>query len=497
VGEGDQRVRRRRGRRLLIVATVLALGAALVLPGLASAAAKWSAIQLPAKVETGGYRDQAPLYDVSCPSEKLCVGVGAEDTVAVSQAPTGGREAWRVTYPTYAEPKPSCLEEGIDPTTCSYPRGSLDAVSCAGEGLCVAVGKEGSTYASTDPTAGKWSIAAPYSGPGGAHLTGVSCPTASLCVAVSGENGAAAGRVFTTTAPTTAIWQSAALPGAPDLRAVSCSSPTQCMAVGRGAAIFVSTDPTGGAGAWHAVASPTPRDLEAVDCVAGLLCAAGDAGGNVLTTSDPAGSGFAVAGSGGSVQITGVSCPSTAACATVDNNADVATSTDPGGSQKWSFENLIPFEAQPAETGQFVKNALWGDACPSTSLCVLVGANSRIFTSTEPFAATSAAAPGPGSAGKKTTRARPRTHLLFAEHSYVTILAHGHRAKARFRFYSREGAKGFECKRDRHRWARCHSPLRYWATIGRHVLRVRAIGRTGLRGPVAQLRFKVEPWPKR
>jgi hypothetical protein len=491
----------RRGKRVPCgsVAALLVVLAALALPALAGAA-KWSAIQLPAKVEEGGGRDQVPLYDVSCPTEKLCVAVGALDTVAVSQAPSGGRESWRVSYPTYAEPKQSCLEEpGVPAASCSFPRGSLDAVSCATEGPCVAVGKEGSIYAATDPLSGNWSISAPYKGPGAPHLTGVSCPTASLCVAVSGENGAAAGRVFTSTAPTTGIWQSAPLTGSPpDLRAVSCSSTTQCMAVGRGGLIYVSAEPTGGAGAWHAVVSPTPRDLEAVACIAGFLCAAGDAGGNLLTTaSEPGGPDFAVANTGGSVQITGVSCPTTAACVTVDNNADVATSTDPGGAKAWSFENLIPFEAQPGEGGQFVKNALWDDSCPSTSLCVLVGANSRVFTSTAPFATSTSTPPAGGAPGKKAKRPRPRTHLVFAEHFYKVVPTHGHRAKARFRFYSREGAKGFECKRDRRRWARCHSPLRYWAAIGRHVLRVRAVGATGLRGPVATLHFRVIPWPKR
>jgi hypothetical protein len=495
VGGNRETDRRRLGARRLLVATVLALTVALALPALA-VAAKWTAIQLPAKVGEEGTRDQVPLYDVSCPGEKLCVAVGALDTVAVSQAPAGGREAWRVTYPTYSEPKQSCLEEpGVPQASCSFPRGSLDAVSCAGEGLCVAVGKEGSIYASADPLSGNWSIGAPYRGPGAPHLTGVSCPATSLCVAVSGENGAAAGRVFTSTAPIAGVWQSAALPGAPDLRAVSCSAATQCMAVGKGGSIYVSAEPTGGAGAWHQVASPTPRDLEGVDCVAGLLCAAGDAGGNVLTTADPTGSGFAIANSGGSVQITGVSCPTTAACVTVDNNADVATSTDPGGAKAWTFENLIPFEAEPAETGQFVKNALWGDSCPSTTLCVLVGANSRVFASTAPFAAPAPSPPAGGGPAKTAKRRRPRTHLVFAEHFYKVVPTRGHRAKARFRFYSRDGAKGFECKRDRHRWARCHSPLRYWAAIGRHVLRVRAIGATGLRGPVAALHFRVIPEP--
>jgi hypothetical protein len=445
-------------------------------------------MQLPAKQLEGGSSDQVPLYSVSCPSEKLCVAVGALDTVAVSQSPAGGRHSWRASYPTYAEPKQSCLEEeGVPPASCSLPRGSLDGVSCATETLCVAVGYEGSVYVSTDPTAGSWSIGSPYKGSGAAHLTSVSCPSASLCVAVSGGNGSAGGRVFTTTSPAAEQWQSGQLGSSPDLRAVSCTTTSVCVAVAKAGRIFVSADPTAGAGSWREAGSPAPRDLEGVSCVATFLCAAGDGGGNILTSTDPTGSNFATANAGGSVQITGVTCPTTTKCIAVDNNGDVVTSTNPDdGLAAWTFENLVPFEAESSDHGQFVKNALWGASCVSNSLCVLVGANSRIFSSTDPFAV-----PAPSSSSGKATRKRPRTHLVFAEGFWKSAVTRHRRFKARFHFYSRDGAKGFECRRDRDRWRRCHSPLRYWVAVGHHALRVRAIGSTGLWGPVAMLRFKV------
>lgn len=129
---------------------------------------------------------------------------------------------------------------------------------------------------------------------------------------------------------------------------------------------------------------------------------------------------------------------------------------------------------------------------PSITLCVLVGANSRIFTSIDPFGE-----PAPSSgddAPSKAIRIRPRTHLVFAEGFYGSVVTRTLHAKARFRFYSRDGAEGFECKPDRGDWRRCRSPLRYWAAVGRHTLRVRAIGRTGLRGPAATARFRVVRW---
>jgi hypothetical protein len=476
------RKQRGRGRKPRLLACLIMLVGALAMPAGSAAASKWTVRALP---------ERQVLNAVSCPSESLCVAVGAIDTVAFSQAPTGGLDRWHVVNPMYDEPRQSCLEKGEPASFCIQPRGSLGAVSCPTESLCVAVGYEGSAFVSTDPTgaASAWSVIDLKAEGRPGHLTAVSCPSASLCVAVSGGYGGAAGRVLSSTDPASGQWQTAQLGGAPDLQGVSCATPALCVAVAKEGRIFVSTDPTAGASAWREAGSPTPRDLFAVSCAATLLCAAGDAGGNVLTTTDPIGGGFAAANADGSVQITGLTCPATNRCVAVTNNADVLTSTDPtGGPGAWSFENLVPFEAEGTGAGTFVGNALFGASCASISLCALVGANSRIFTATDPFAAP---VPGGGDADKRTRR-RPRTVLVFAEGFWKSSITRHRRIKARFRFYSRDGARGFLCKPDRGRWRRCHSPLRYWAPVGRHVLRVRAIGRTGLRGPATSLRFEVE-----
>jgi hypothetical protein len=454
-----------------------------------AAAAGWTLRQLPPQPIEEGNPYEVVLEGVSCPSDSLCVAVGALDTVTSSQSPTGGADHWHVVKPMYDEPKQSCLEEEQAPGFCDSPRGSLQAVSCPSERLCVAVGYEGSVFTTTDPTGGAdaWSVSDVNEGPGASHLTAVSCPSPSLCVAVSGGYGGSAGRVFTSTDPASEIWRRTQIGGSPDLRGVSCATPSLCVAVAKEGWIFVSGDPTGGASAWRAVDSPTPRDLFAVSCVAATLCAAGDAGGNILTSTDPTG-GFAEANADGSVQITNLSCPTTTRCVAVTNNGDVLTSSDPtGGASSWSFENLVPFEAEGTGGSRFVKNALFGASCASTSLCVLVGAESRIFTATDPFAPPALFTRTP----RKRGRLRPRTVILFAENFWKSNVTRRQRVKARFRFYSRDGARGFLCKRDRGPWRRCHSPLRYWVPTGHHVLRVRAIGRTGLRGPVASLRFRV------
>jgi hypothetical protein len=121
------------------------------------------------------------------------------------------------------------------------------------------------------------------------------------------------------------------------------------------------------------------------------------------------------------------------------------------------------------------------------SLCALVGIDGRIFIATDPF---SVPDPPAGQRRRKAPR-RPRTILVFAEHFWKAASTRHRRIGARFRFYSPTKVRGFECKRDRARYRPCRSPLRYWVGHGRHVLRVRAIGPTGLRGPAAIKHFRV------
>lgn len=454
-------------------------------------AAKWTLRQVPSGQNS---RLEAPLSGVSCSAESLCVAVGGMNTVAYSQEPTGDAAKWHVVRPAYDEPNQACLERGESVEFCSFPRGSLGSVSCPSESLCVAVGYEGSVYVSTDPTGGAaaWSVSDVNAGQRGAtHLISVSCPSPALCVAVSGgSNNSNGGKVLTSTDPASGSWQAIQLSSALDLRGVSCGSPTLCVAVAREGRIFVSSNPTGGVSAWREVGRPGgPGDLEGVSCFSSLLCAAGNAVGNILTSTEPTGAAttWGKANAGRSVQITGVSCPAANRCLAVDNNGDVLASTDPtGGADSWHSENLVPFRFSPKSEFTSPLNALWGASCTSTSLCVLVGIEGRIFTSTEPFSKPADPAP------RKKVRLRPRTILMYGKDFWHGAWTRRQHVRAHFRFYSPTQVRGFECKRDRGPYRRCRSPLRYWVGHGRHTVRVRAIGPTGLRGPAAFRQFRVQ-----
>jgi hypothetical protein len=470
---------------LILSCCAIALLATLAAPSGAAAAANWTQRQLPPMTPYEVEKQSGPtLHGVSCPSKSLCVAVGKanggdgndSDTLAFSQAPTGGPAEWHVV----TLPPPGGVAENFN----------LSAISCASQSLCVAVSgsvhdaQKGFIFVSTDPTGGAatWSPTVINEGFG---LSDVSCPSASFCAAVgaigSGNLGEVfSGKVFTSTDPTSGNWQMTQLPGSVDLRGVSCATPSLCVAVGGEGRIFVSTDPTGGASTWQEVGTPGgPVALQGVSCVSTLLCVAGNKSGDVLTSTDPSGgaASWSSANAGGSMRITGVSCPTASRCVAVDDNGDVLISTDPsGGAGSWQFENLVPV-VRPLGP----ENALFSASCASTSLCVLVGHGGRIFTSTEPFSAPAESPAGPP--------ARPRTVLHLESYPLQTR----HRLfRVHFRFYSHTLVRGFECKRDRGPYRRCHSPLRYWVASGRrHVLRVRAIGPTGLHGPATIDRFRI------
>ncbi len=491
-------MRRIHAKRML-AACALTLIAFLAVSAVSAAASNWTLRRLPpiehVEREPGEWITHWPnLNGVSCPAPSLCVTVGSEHTLAFSQTPTGGTSAWHVVNPT-AGPSKNCAEE--EPP-CYELGGRLQAISCPSQSFCVAVTYEGFIYVSTEPTGGPsaWvpTLINEPGGHGATHLNAVSCPAPSLCVAVSGGT-TNSGKVLTSTDPTSGNWQATQLDSSLDLRGVSCGTPSFCVAVARGGRVLISNNPTGGAAAWKSVGSPGgPGDLEGVSCISSALCAAGNMTGNVLTSTNLAAGGgnWSETKAGGSSQITGVSCPTASDCVAVDNNGDVLASADPtGGPGSWHFENLVPF-GEPVEF-EAPGNALFAVSCASASLCAAIGTEGRIFTSTDPFSA-----PDPPAQGKRRKAPRrPRTILVWAEHFWEQTRTRQPHVRARFRFFSPSPSKGFECKRDRGAYRHCHSPLRYWVKHGRHVLRVRAIGPTGLHGPAAIKRFRVQAPPPR
>jgi hypothetical protein len=470
-------------RALRALAAVLGMVAMTLASAATASASPWKGIQLPAPA------NKVFLLGASCPTTSLCVVVGTNNLIASSTDPTGGIAAWSYGY----------AGEGPWPNTDSFPSDritgrQIQAVSCPSATLCVAVTSLGQIYSTTRPTSppSSWRVTQMDAEGINLHLHGVSCPTVSLCVAVSGgrnDNG----KVLTSTNPDggAATWQVVQLDKSLDLRGISCGSPSFCVAVGEEGRIVTSTNPTGDAGAWNVLGAPSgPASLHGVSCVAVVLCVTGNLNGNVLSSTNPAGglSSWKEVDGGGSVLITGASCASATQCVVVDNNGDVLTSTDPSGDRSaWSFTNLIPFK--PVGKFELEGNALFGASCPSGSLCVLTGALGQIFTSTSPFAKPPAPEKPKQLRGPKRPRARIATVLLL--HNREQLLRG--KGRAMIRFYARGRVRAFLCRLDGRPLKRCRSPKGYRVGVGRHVFRVRAVGLTGLKGPVARKAFIVRP----
>lgn len=464
--------------KLIAAVAAFSLGAmATPILAIAAGGAGWSSAKLP------GLAGELFLLNVSCPSEALCVATGTQNLIASSTDPTGGAAAWKVVY----------AGEGFykSPTGPVISSRQVQGVSCPTTRLCVAVTTLGQIYSTTDPTgpAESWKVTEVPSEGGNTHLYGVSCPTASLCVAVSGRR-TNRGKVFTSTDPTggAAAWQETDLGESFDLRAVSCSTPNLCVATGADGELVGSADPTGGRSAWSTLGAPGGAELlQTISCISGL-CLSGNGGGDLLTSTSPLEpSSWQGRRGGGSVLITGTSCPSTSACLAVDANGHIFTSTDPtGGSSAWTSTVVAPYSPESEEFDPENPNGLFGASCPSRSLCTVVGSGGKIFTSTNPFAAPTK---GSGEGNQPTRRPkRPKTtiaRLLLPSPQELRR----HRAHVMVRFYASGPVRRFECKIDRRHFRPCHSPKRFRVGRGTYDLRIRAVGTTGLRGPITVKRF--------
>lgn len=449
----------------------------------AAQASEWKVFKLPDP------DIQVALYGVSCPSPSLCVTVGANSTIAASSDPTAGPRAWGVFRHGGVESFPGTPGGGH-----IYSGGQIRGVSCPSPGLCVAGSFDGRIFTSTNPPGGAptW-IVTPLQEEKKprVHVGGISCPTPSLCVAV-----AYAGKVAYSLNPTGGkeAWTVIQLPQAFDLRGVSCPSASLCVAVGNEGNVLASTNPTGGPAAWNSVGAPLgPHTMNGVSCPSPALCVTGSAGGVAVSTNPGAGA-WQVVSPGTGLPIKSVSCPTASACAAVDNNADVLVSTNPAaGAGAWLFKNVLPygsgFSEGPPGPGQ--GNGTFGISCPTTSMCVAVGQDSQVLTSTNPFV--------PDAVGPRKRRKAKRPRVRITRHPPKRLDRRKGGVKVGFRFRAIGKATRLVCKIDGRRWRKCRSPKRYRVGGGKHAFRVRAIAPGGAKGPRTSFHFRVgrivEPAP--
>jgi hypothetical protein len=294
------------------------------------------------------------------------------------------------------------------------PSGLLDGVDCASASSCVAVG---SVPSSTGPAAalvetldqGSWVTRHAPAAPGsqGDYLFSVSCPAVGSCVAVgyffTPVNGGGKGTMLidtladgkwsvTSTPPLSSAFSDSFLNG------VSCSTATNCVAVGNTDDGDASTDlpliVTLTGTTWSVTKTPnlgSSGALQSVSCPEPTTCVAtGDrstpgsvktlveslSGGSWSVTSSP--------GSGGpnptygSRGLTAISCVTGSSCVAVGQLTGPGPVAGSLANGKWS----VASSPNPVPTDS--ASGLYGVSCGAAATCVAVGVLAKKFGSTNP-----------------------------------------------------------------------------------------------------------------
>ena len=384
-----------RGRRASLVAVACAVAAAssacATSPNGGTAAPtgtplSWGLASSPAVPAGVSY---VSLAGVVCPTSTGCWAVGVAQTTATSgealiEQLTGA--GWSIV---------------ATPTPAGVPYSTFEGVSCAGSGICWAVGYstdaagDASTLIEEEAGAG-WTLVASPTQPAGedAFLNGVACAgddcwAAGSVHASGGESGTLIEQ------DTGSGWSIVPTPLAPsgvtsELDAVSCAGAGDCWASGdlvdSSGAIQVLIEQDAGGG-WNVVPSPSapddqPSSLGALSCVSVRDCWAvgefDDPGGtsHALLEHD-GGSGWSIvaapAGSGAGQLLSGVTCVAADDCwavgRTVQANGHGAALIERFGGAGWSAVASPP---GPASTS----TQLSAVACASATECWAVGAGS-------------------------------------------------------------------------------------------------------------------------
>src|SRR5215469_5786542 len=377
------RIRQVRAGRLSVLVTLALAAAGLAaaggsVPGLAAGVA-WSVVPTPNRPGPSN----GSLTGVSCVSVSACFAVGSQSG-ATGPGPHTLTESWNGSaWSILKSPNQGIIS-------------SLTSVSCTSASTCMAVGSyytlSGHYRALIESWNGtSWSVSgSPNPGNGyAAALSGVSCTSATSCTAVGWYSVNGGGPFTLIESWNGSTWSIVPSPNpageapAPNLKAVSCTSTSACVAVGSyetSSGLVRTLIESWNGGTWSIVPSPNPSldgsYLAAVSCRSASLCTAvGQLGqyGNGTLIESWNGSTWSVVPSpnptGGRGALAGVSCPSASSCRAIGSypgsrGYSRALAESWNGS-KWS---IVPTPNQGT-----LNNVLGGVSCRSASACVAVG----------------------------------------------------------------------------------------------------------------------------
>lgn len=311
------------------IASVVAAAAMVAAASVGSAAGGWSAVSSP---KNGGENGGGP-DGVSCLSSTFCMGVGAFFPNSEYYIPSA--DIWNGSTWTPTPPPHRGEESGLVSVSCTsqsfcmavgeydnyYPERTLaeiwngarwsalaspnkttqdnllSSVSCTSSSNCLAVGFY--SYGPNDiPLAlaekwdgSAWSITPAPARSNDSFLDGVSCTGANSCMAVGVYVNSSRAQATLMEAWNGSAWSVVASPNRPlnawdnYLNGVSCTSPSQCVAVGEAGSTNPSTPisqtlvESWNGSTWSITPSPTPSpttlaELQAVSCVNSVSCVA-------------------------------------------------------------------------------------------------------------------------------------------------------------------------------------------------------------------------------
>jgi hypothetical protein len=227
------------------------------------------------------------FYGLACPTISLCVA-GRDDS-PIGSSGSGGTGGFTTNASgSVGGWKSIPLLHGPDPIV----HGFFDA-GCAGKSLCAITWDGGALSISTTPTKVRsWKRITSK----GQHL-GVYCPESGRCVAPGGScpvrgfcavlstvgDGTGNGKLSVSTDPSrgASSWKTLTIDSGHGLTAISCTSARQCVAVDAAGRILTSSKPTT-ASTWR-VARTVSDPLEAISCPSSKLCVAVGANGTAVT----------------------------------------------------------------------------------------------------------------------------------------------------------------------------------------------------------------------
>ena len=335
---------------------------------------QWRIQAIPNPAAGGGF-----LNGVACTSASACTAVGASNSGTLAERWNGTR--WRIQ----AIPNPAA------------GGAVLASVACNSSSACTAVGSSNSGTLAEHWNGTRWSIQ-PTPNPPGAQfsfLNAVSCTSSSACAAVGSYGNSSGTQVTLAERWNGTTWQIQRTPNRPrasasGFSAISCPMPSFCMAAGPAANSFstpVSLAESWNGKSWKVQNTPNlpgaePSGLLGVSCTRPSNCMAvgltgtdfspraalvaehwNGNGWNITPVPNPPGM---TAGGG----LGSVSCTATSACMAIGAYSNSSSPFQPL-SERWNGTrwSVVPIAHPPGALATLLQSV----ACTSATACTTVG----------------------------------------------------------------------------------------------------------------------------